>query len=466
MGSDDRDRPSGSTASPWASPLSRRAGRRTLPHGRPQPHRATDRLRTSTKAFLVAYITHISTAQLRGIPPLEIALAAAKERPFRHLVLTGPNGTGKTSILSAIAGELSANLTGRRIGRNERAKDRLLDASSHVTKAMVSLTEIQAGRAADKSLLWDHVDLTWTAPLDELQQEFASGRMIACYLPARRGIEVERVKAISAEEYKIWSMMEPATPQLLQFLVNRKAQQSFARDDDDDATAEGLEEWFRDIEQGMALLLGEDDLHLEFDRKQLTFRLVSGARRYDLLELAHGHAAALGILAELLLRVELSHEDDDVEHDSGVVLIDEPEMHLHLELQERILPALVAMFPHVQFIVATHSPVIVSSIDDALVFDLEDRQPRRSEELRGRPYGWIMKRNFGLEEDFDLATTELLHELDTLRRLASLTPEQQARLEELAEQLSGTSHALALEVWNRVLASRLERREAQGKAAK
>lgn len=415
----------------------------------------------------MAYITHISTSQLRGIPPLEIALAAAKERPFRHLVLTGPNGTGKTSILSAIAGELSANLTGRRIGRNATTKDRLLDGSGHITKAMVSLTEARAGRAADKSLLWDHVDLTWTAPLDELQQEFASGRMIACYLPARRGIEVERVKAISAEEYKTWSMMEPATPQLLQFLVNRKAQQSFARDDDDDATAEGLDEWFRDLEQGMALLLGEDELHLEFDRKQLTFRLVSGTRRYDLLELAHGHAAALGILAELLLRVELSHnEDDDVEHDSGVVLIDEPEMHLHLELQERILPALVAMFPHVQFIVATHSPVIVSSIDDAIVFDLEDRQPRRSEELRGRPYGWIMKRHFGLEEDFDLDTTERLHELDALRRLAAPTPKQQARLEELAEQLSGTSHALALEVWNRVLASRLERRAAGNEGTK
>jgi predicted ATP-binding protein involved in virulence len=194
--------------------------------------------------------------------------------------------------------------------------------------------------------------------------------------------------------------------------------------------------------------------------------LATTGHRYNLLELAHGHSAVLGILAEVLMRVELSHEDADHSHDSGVILIDEPEVHLHLELQERILPALVKMFPHLQFIVATHSPVVVSSIDNAIVFDLQDREPRHSEDLRGRPYGWIMKRHFGLEEDFDLATTELLHELDTLRRLESPTPVQQARLEELAELLSDSSHALALEVWNRVLASRVEHREAQRKVAK
>lgn len=400
------------------------------------------------------YITHIRTSELRGIPALEIVLEAVEEHRFQHLVLTGPNGAGKTSLLSAIASEVYANLHGHDTRSGDGVEDFL--------PVWASLM----GREGLKGLPWAHVVLDWTTPLDEVQARFESGHMIACYLPARRGIDVRRVQAISPEEIKPWDPMEPVAPQMLQFLVNRKAQQSFARDDGEDAAANGIETWFHNLEKGLAHLLGVDELHLEFDRKSLAFHLAFGGQRFNLLELAHGHAAALGILAEVLIRVELSHGDGDRSHDSGIVLIDEPEMHLHLELQERILPALLKMFPHVQFIVATHSPVVVSSIDDAIVFDLEDRIPRRSEDLRGRPYGWIMKRHFGLDEDFDLATTELLHELDTLRRLASPTPEQQARLEELAEQLSGTSHALALEVWNRVLASRLARREAQGKAAK
>ena len=44
-----------------------------------------------------------------------------------------------------------------------------------------------------------------------------------------------------------------------------------------------------------------------------------------------------------------------------------------MELQKRILPFLTRMFPNVQFIVATHSPFVISSVDNAVVYDLEKR---------------------------------------------------------------------------------------------
>jgi hypothetical protein len=58
-----------------------------------------------------------------------------------------------------------------------------------------------------------------------------------------------------------------------------------------------------------------------------------------------------------------------------VVVIDEPENHLHPSMQREFLPALVGAFPEAQFIIATHSPFIVSSIRGAKVyaFDLEDK---------------------------------------------------------------------------------------------
>jgi AAA domain, putative AbiEii toxin, Type IV TA system len=58
-----------------------------------------------------------------------------------------------------------------------------------------------------------------------------------------------------------------------------------------------------------------------------------------------------------------------------VVVIDEPENHLHPSMQREILPALVTAFPEAQFIVATHSPFIVSSVRNAkvYVFDIEVR---------------------------------------------------------------------------------------------
>lgn len=53
-----------------------------------------------------------------------------------------------------------------------------------------------------------------------------------------------------------------------------------------------------------------------------------------------------------------------------VVTFDEPENHLHVQMQRRLLPDLQLAFPTAQFIVATHSPVIVNSIEDSKVFVL------------------------------------------------------------------------------------------------
>lgn len=53
------------------------------------------------------------------------------------------------------------------------------------------------------------------------------------------------------------------------------------------------------------------------------------------------------------------------------VLIDEPENHLHPSLQREIMPSFLQAFPGVQFIVATHSPFVVTASADSAVYALE-----------------------------------------------------------------------------------------------
>ncbi len=50
------------------------------------------------------------------------------------------------------------------------------------------------------------------------------------------------------------------------------------------------------------------------------------------------------------------------------VLIDEIENHLHPEMQRSILPNLISAFPNIQFIVTTHSPLIVGSVKNSNVY--------------------------------------------------------------------------------------------------
>ncbi len=59
-----------------------------------------------------------------------------------------------------------------------------------------------------------------------------------------------------------------------------------------------------------------------------------------------------------------------IEEGEFVVLADEPENHLHPELQRSLLPGLMEAFPRVQFIVATHNPFMVTSVPDSNVFVL------------------------------------------------------------------------------------------------
>jgi predicted ATPase len=59
------------------------------------------------------------------------------------------------------------------------------------------------------------------------------------------------------------------------------------------------------------------------------------------------------------------------------VLIDEPENHLHPSMQRSLMPSLEKAFPSYRFIVATHSPFVVTSNPTANVFSLTHDNDRR-----------------------------------------------------------------------------------------
>jgi hypothetical protein len=61
------------------------------------------------------------------------------------------------------------------------------------------------------------------------------------------------------------------------------------------------------------------------------------------------------------------------------VLLDEPENHLHPALQREIIPSLLRAFPHVQFIIATHSPFVVTSTRDSNVYAFDYNDQNRVE---------------------------------------------------------------------------------------
>jgi predicted ATP-binding protein involved in virulence len=73
---------------------------------------------------------------------------------------------------------------------------------------------------------------------------------------------------------------------------------------------------------------------------------------------------------ECLLNPQLSDKSEI----KGIVLIDEVDMHLHPKWQWNIIKALRTTFENVQFIIATHSPIVISSAKEANLILLDDTQ--------------------------------------------------------------------------------------------
>lgn len=67
------------------------------------------------------------------------------------------------------------------------------------------------------------------------------------------------------------------------------------------------------------------------------------------------------------------------EKEQFTVLIDEIENHLHATMQRAILPDLILAFPNVQFIVSTHSPLIIGSVKNSNVYALRYNENKKIE---------------------------------------------------------------------------------------
>lgn len=85
----------------------------------------------------------------------------------------------------------------------------------------------------------------------------------------------------------------------------------------------------------------------------------------DVDQLSDGIRNIFGVVADIAYRCFLLNPDLGEEaalKTSGIVLIDEVDMHLHPAWQQTILGDLQKAFPSIQFIVTTHSPQVISAV--------------------------------------------------------------------------------------------------------
>jgi AAA15 family ATPase/GTPase len=270
------------------------------------------------------FITQLEIHKVRHLKGIKIHLSGEERK---HLILTGKNGSGKTSVL-------------------ETLKDHLLPVKSEA------------------------ISVTYNSPI-KLEEYYNSGNFIFAFYSAGRRMDLNVPKGLKQVVLKDkYGIDEEPGKDFIQYIVNLKAEKSFARDDKDNKTVKKIEQWFKTFEDILKKIFQDHSLRLEFDRKNFNFKITrEGKEPFDFTTLSAGYSALLCIVTGLILWME-KHKKKIYDL-QGVVLIDELEAHLHVEMQKRVFPILTAIFPGIQFIVGTHSPLIMDSMKNAVIYDLE-----------------------------------------------------------------------------------------------
>ncbi|HEY9796874.1 MAG TPA: AAA family ATPase, partial [Leptolyngbyaceae cyanobacterium] len=321
----------------------------------------------------------------RGIGDLTLEFTA--DEPT---ILIGINGVGKSSILHSLALLLSCFIKGIQgygpspwveISEQDITNDRnkthneitiSLDGSKEVTW---SLSKVRKGSSEDASS-----DFALKEVTQELYKQWSSNPNVnlplAVYYPVNREfLKSSSLPANNRQQLSQTNAYNQAIPagqidfnSFFQWFWGLEDVENEERRDDPDHRNHQLEA----VRQAISSLLGDNVSNLRVRRNPLRMTMTKQSQELNIHQLSDGETGLLVLAADLARRLAITNPGlADPLQGSGVVLIDEIELHLHPAWQRKVIPALKRMFPNCQFIITTHSPQVISEVKPDGIYILE-----------------------------------------------------------------------------------------------
>ena len=272
------------------------------------------------KSFHIKNYRGIIDTQIDNIPP-----------DTQWIFLTGENGFGKTSVLQAIAENIN-----------------LRSIENYVETSLVFLVD---GKPIYSPAIIDKIQngtTTLTSTLINL------GNAVVAYGSTRLRISGSTTKEILNKYTNMDTLFS------------------------DDSLLIDIEEKFKDwkvnylkgfkaLENIFKTLLPKlSKIDVEFDQiekksKVKYFEVDDYNNVYEngneFLDLATGYRNIIAMIGDMLIQLSMNKPINDYKNLSGLVLIDEIDLHLHPKYQKLFVQKLTELFPKIQFIVSTHSPI-------------------------------------------------------------------------------------------------------------
>ncbi|WP_130900592.1 AAA family ATPase [Pseudomonas sp. Sample_11] len=116
-------------------------------------------------------------------------------------------------------------------------------------------------------------------------------------------------------------------------------------------------------------------LHMAIDKDGVTLNVA---------QLSQGEKSIMALVGDIARRLAMMNQSlDNPLHGDGIVLIDEVDLHLHPKWQRSLIRQLSETFPNCQFVLTTHSPLVISDAKEVLVYVLNDGELQEHNGLYG-----------------------------------------------------------------------------------
>lgn len=401
------------------------------------------------------YIDTIRLENIRGFRELEFSFDRGQGQYAGWTVLTGDNGSGKSTVLKAMALLLVGAST------RFRLESRLNSYRSQGPKnGIVELHSTNTGTTTITTLTI-HTDGCTEVKREPIFSE--------------RTLEAPAVKFSCG--YGPFRRVSGHTESASE-LMSAQQSRCFATLFSESASLAESANWLRELKykslenrpkEKKSLELVLEVIQDEFLPNQITVDRVDSDglwlkdRQGNLLswaDMSDGYRAALALLTDILRHMINAYSPDDLTgrddegrlflKPAGVVLIDEIDAHLHPEWQREIGFWLKRHFPSIQFIVTSHSPLICQAADPNGLFVLPEPgsdEPARAltaeeyqEVISSRPDTILRSAAFGLQNTRSPVAVEArsaFADLRTKQRAGGkLTQAEQVELERLRQYIN------------------------------
>ena len=162
--------------------------------------------------------------------------------------------------------------------------------------------------------------------------------------------------------------------------------------------------------------------------------------------LSDGYRSYIGWIGDMLKHIcDCCPKGKKLVDNSGIVMVDEVDLHLHPEWQRKVVPMLAAALPRIQFIFTTHSPIVTGTVLPANLIVMSGSAAlgaaaeKATENVHGRTADEILLSSyFGLPSTRAPSFTRKLH---TLSRKAGTDP---AAAGEVLKLLASSQPAAAI----------------------